>query len=102
MIIQNNLNSIKAHQNWINNNIHNIANANSNRFRPQDTTLINDKNGNFTAKTNKTSSNVSEKSQTGSTKKISEHSFLQKNIEADTKITRDKDDMFGTLLDTKA
>ncbi len=102
MNIQNNLNSIRAHQNWMNNNANNIANLNSNRYKPDDTTLVDDKNGNITAKTNKTNSNVSEKSQTGSTKKISEHSILQKGVEANTKVIRSKDDMFGTLLDTKA
>ena len=101
MNIQNNLSSIRAHQNWLNNNANNVANVNSDHYKPDDTTLVDDKGGNVTAETTKASSNGSEKSQTNLTKEIPEQSITEKGVEANAKVIRSRDDMFGTLLDIR-
>jgi len=101
MNIQNNLSSIRAHQNWMNNNANNVANVNSNRYKPDETTLANNRNENVTATATKASSNGSEKSQTKLTKEIPEQSTIQKGVEANAKVIKNRDDMFGTLLDIR-
>ena len=101
MNIQSNLSSIRAHQNWMSNNANNVANVNSDHYKPNNTTLVDDKGGNVTAKTTKANSNGSEKSQTNLTKEISEQSIIEKGVEANSKVIRSRDDMFGTILDIR-
>ena len=101
MNIQNNLNSIWAHQSWLNNNTNNVANVNSDHYKPNDITLVDDKGGNVATETTKASSNSNEKSQTKPTKEISKQSIIQKGVEANTKVIKNRDDMFGTLLDIR-
>ncbi len=101
MNIQNNLSSIRAHQNWLNNNANNVANVNSDRYKPDETTLTNNKSENVSAATAKASSNGSTKSQTKLTKEIPEQSIIQKGVEANAKVIKNTDDMFGTILDIR-
>ena len=101
MNIQNNLNSMNAYRTWLNNNANNVANVNSDRYKLDETTLTNNKSENVSAATAKASSNGSTKSQTKLTKEIPEQSIIQKGVEANAKVIKNRDDMFGTLLDIR-
>ena len=101
-MISSNLNSIQAHQTWMNNNANNVANVNTNGFIPTNTTISNPSKGTITAQSSLASDNKNTKSQTDLAKELPE----QVNIQAATSINitaiKTQDEMLGTLLDIKA
>lgn len=101
MNISSNISSIAAHQSMMNANANNIANANSERFIPTDTTITNS-GSSVVAEHSKAQDNNSLQSQTNLTKEIVNQITIEKATEANVKAIRTQDDILGSLLDIKA
>ena len=101
MNISSNISSITAHQSMMNVNANNVANVNSDRFVPTNTTITN--SGSSTvAEHSKAQDNGSLQSQTNLTQEIVDQMTIQKVTEANVKAIRTQDDILGSLLDIKA
>ncbi len=101
MNISNNLSSISAHQTMLNNSADNVANVNTNKFIPSDTTITNNKNS-VSANTRKADDTGSDKSQTDLSKEIPDQIIAEKAIAVNVSAIRTQDEMLGSLLDMKA
>lgn len=101
MNISNNLSSISAHQTMLNNSADNVANVNTNKFIPSDTTITNNKNS-VSANTRKADDTGSDKSQTDLSKEIPDQIIAEKAIAVNVSVIRTQDEMLGSLLDMKA
>lgn len=101
MNISANISSIGAHQSFLNTNANNIANVNTDRFVPTDTTITNNESA-VVANHTKAQDNTSLQSQTNLTKEIVDQMSIQKATEANVKAIRTQDDILGSLLDIKA
>jgi flagellar hook protein FlgE len=102
MNISANLNSIQAHQTWMNNNANNIANLNTDGFIPTDTTISNPSKESITAQSSLASDNKSIKSQTDLAKELPEQINIQAATNVNVTTIKTQDEMLGTLLDIKA
>jgi len=100
MNISNNLSSINAHQTMLNNSAHNVANVNTDKFIPNDTT-ISDNGDSVSANTRKADDSGSDKSQTDLSKEIPDQMIAQKATAANVSAIRTQDEMIGSLLDLK-
>jgi flagellar hook protein FlgE len=101
-MISSNVSSIGSHQTWMNNNAHNVANANTDRFAPQSTTISETQNGATKANTMSGSSNGSEKSQTDLSKELTDQISIEKATVSNVQAIRTQDEMYGSLLDIRA
>lgn len=101
MNISANLSSINAHQTLLNDSAYNVANVNTDRFVPTDTTIKDNGNG-VSASSSKASDNGSEKSQTNLTKEIPNQMIAQEGVSVNVTAIKTQDEMLGTLLDLKA
>ena len=101
-MISSNLSALQANQVFMNNNADNIANVNSDGFKPLDTQFTDDSNGNVTANTRLSNDNGSPKSQTNLTKEIPDQITISDSVGANVNAIKTQDEMFGTLLDIKA
>ncbi len=101
MNISNNLSSVSAHQTMLNNSADNVANVNTNKFIPSDTTITNNKNS-VSANTRKADDTGSDKSQTDLSKEIPDQIIAEKAIAVNVSAIRTQDEMLGSLLDMKA
>ncbi|MCW8895121.1 MAG: hypothetical protein OQK48_00760 [Sulfurimonas sp.] len=101
MNISNNISSIQAHQTMMNNNAHNVANVNTDKFRPTDT-VMSETGSSVTANSRKTDDTGSQKSQTDLSKEIPDQMIVQGATSANVSAIQTQDEMFGSLLDIKA
>ena len=101
MNISNNIASLQANQTFLNNTANNVANVNSDGFRPTDTRITNS-SGTPEATSRVADDTGSKKSQTDLAKEIPdqivEGGVAAVNVEA----IKTQDEMLGSLLDIKA
>ena len=101
MNISNNISSIGAHQVMLNTSANNIANVNTDGFRPSDT-RISDNGNSVSAHNVKDDDNGSLNSQTDISKEIPDQIIAQNATAFNVAAIKTQDEMFGTLLDIKA
>lgn len=101
MNISNNVSSIQAHQTMMNTNANNVANVNTDSFKPSDTRMSDDGNS-VTANNVKADDTGSLKSQTDLAKEIPDQIIAQDATAANVAAIKTQDEMFGSLLDIKA
>lgn len=100
-MISSNVSSIASHQTWMNNNAHNVANVNTDRYTPQNTTISETQNGGTKANSVDTPSNGSEKSQTTLSKELTDQINIEKATASNIQAIRTQDEMYGSLLDIR-
>jgi flagellar hook protein FlgE len=100
-MISSNVSSIMSNQSWMNNNANNVANVNTDRFVPQNTTISETQNGGTKANTEMASSNGSEQSQTDLSKELTDQTTIEKTTQANVQAIRTQNEMFGSLLDIR-
>lgn len=100
-MISSNVSSIAANQIFMNNSANNVANVNTDGFRPKDTTLKNSTDDTVSAQTRLADDNGSKQSQTDLSKEVPDRIAISRTVEADAKVIKTQDDMFGSLLDIK-
>jgi flagellar hook protein FlgE len=96
MSIATNVSSLNANQTFMNNNANNIANVNSQNFKPTDTVITNS-GSSITA-----SSRQTNQEQTDLTKELTDQVTIKNVTEANVSAIKTQDEMFGSLLDIKA
>ena len=101
MNISNNISSIQAHQTMLSTTANNVANVNTDGFRPDDTRIVENKNS-VTAYNTKVDDNGSKRSQTNLAKEIPDEIIAQSATSVNVSTIKTQDEMFGTLLDIKA
>ncbi len=101
MNVSNNISSIGAHQTMLNTSANNIANVNTDGFRPSDT-RISDNGNSVSAHNVKADDNGSLKSQTDISKEIPDLMIAQNATAFNVAAIKAQDEMFGSLLDVKA
>lgn len=101
-MISSNVSSIQANQVFLNNNANNIANVNTDGFKPTDTKLTSSSNETVSADSRLSSENGSTKSQTDLTKEIPDQITTLESVKANVNAIKTQDEMFGSLLDIKA
>lgn len=100
-MISSNVSSIMSNQTWMNANANNVANVNTDRFVPKETTISETQNGGTKANTETASSNGGEKSQTDLSKELTEQVTIEKTAQSNVQAIRTQDEMFGSLLDIR-
>jgi flagellar hook protein FlgE len=98
MNISANVSSLQANQTFLNTNANNIANVNTDGFRPSDTRI----STNLEANNRLADDTGSQKSQTDLSKEIPDQITIGGVAEANVSAIRTQDEMMGTLLDIKA
>ena len=98
MNISANVSSLQANQTFLNTNANNIANVNTDGFRPSDTRI----STNLQANNRLADDTSSQKSQTDLSKEIPDQITIGGVAEANVSAIRTQDEMMGTLLDIKA
>lgn len=101
-MISSNVSSILSHQTFMNNDAHNVANVNTDRYVPQNTVIKEEGKESTQAVTTKATDVGSEKSQTNLTKEITDQMTIEKVTAANVEAIRTQDKMLGSLLDLKA
>ena len=100
MNISNNVSSIQAHQTMLNVNANNVANVNTDGFRPSDTRMSDDTNS-VSANVRLADDNGSDKSQTDLAKELPDQIIAQDATAVNVSAIKTRDEMMGTLLDMK-
>jgi len=90
-----------AHQGWMNAISNNVANVNTDRFRPTSTLIDEDAASNPQANFRVTSDKGGEMSQTDLTKEMSDMLITQNGFDTNAPVVKTKDEVLGTLLDLK-
>lgn len=98
MNVSNNVSSIMAHQTMMNTNANNVANVNTDGFKPSDTRMSDDGNS-VSAHNVKADDNGSTKSQTDLAKEIPDQIIAQDAVAANVSAIKTQDQMLGSLLD---
>jgi flagellar hook protein FlgE len=101
-MISSNVSSILSHQTFMNNSAHNIANANTDGFIPQNTTIHENGSNSTKAIASKAADTGAKTSQTNLTKEITDQIMIENVTKADVVAIRTQDEMLGSLLDIKA
>jgi flagellar hook-associated protein FlgK len=91
--MQVNVNSMMAHQDWITNNAHNVANVNSKDSNSTQTTIQNPNEGSVQAASTTT------KSSTNLSQELAEQIPIEKAHEANARTINAYDEMIGSLID---
>lgn len=87
----------------MNNDAHNVANVNTDRYVPNNTVIEEaDNQGSTKAVTSKADDIGAEKSQTNLTKEITDQITIEKVTAANVQAIKTQDTMLGSLLDLKA
>jgi len=102
MSISTNVSSLQANQMFMNANANNIANVNTDGFRPTQTTISNPAKGTVNANLTKADDTGSPKSQTNLTKEIPDQIIISGVNEANINAIKTQNEMMGSLLDLKA
>ncbi len=100
-MISSNVSSLMSNQTYMNNNAHNVANANTDRFNPHNTTISEMQSGATKANTTIQTSNESEKSQTNLAKELTDQVTIEKVAQSNVQAIRTQDEMLGSLLDIR-
>jgi flagellar hook protein FlgE len=90
-----------SNQTWMNNSAANVANVNTDKYVPRDTTISDTQNGGTKANTTLATSNGSEKSQTDLTKEMTDQIAIEKTAASNVQAIRTQNEMLGSLLDIK-
>jgi flagellar hook protein FlgE len=101
MSISMNVSSLQANQTFMDVNANNIANVNTDGFRPTDTRMV-DNQTSVDTTTRLADDNGSLKSQTDLAKELPDQITISGVEEANVSAIKTQDEMFGTLLDIKA
>ncbi len=102
MNITSNISSIAAQQTLMNTNANNVANVNTDGFIPTDTKVISTTDNSVGTSKRLADDNGSAKSQTDLTKEITDQIIVQNATALNVTAIKTQDEMFGSLLDTKA
>jgi flagellar hook protein FlgE len=94
-----NVSSLLAHQNYANANANNVANVNTDRFVPTQTTLVNSSQNSVQANFDLANDSGATQSQTDLSKELPDQVLVQKGHEVQGSAIRTQDEMLGTLLD---
>ena len=101
MNISSNISSINSHQTMMNTSANNVANVNTDGFRPSDTKISS--NTESTAANSRLSADTgSEKSQTDVAKELTDQIIAQDASAVNVSAIKSQDEMLGSLLDIKA
>jgi len=90
-----------AHQGWMNAISGNVANVNTDRFRPADTVIDESVASNPQANFRVASDKGGEMSQTDLTKEMSDMVVTEKGFAINAPVVKTEDEVLGTLLDMK-
>lgn len=101
-MISSNVSSILSHQTYMNNDANNVANVNTDRYVPQNTTIQEATKDSTQAVTSRAADNGSERSQTDLTKEITDQMTIENVTVANVKAIQTQNEMMGSLLDIKA
>ena len=101
MNISNNVSSIQAHQTMLDVDANNVANVNTDGFRPSNTKMSDDTNS-VSANVRQADNNGSNKSQTNLAKELPDQIIAQDAVAINIEAIRTHNEMMGTLLDMKA
>lgn len=93
---------MQAHQQMMNTNANNIANVNTDGFRPSDTRMTNGVGDSVIAQNRLADDTGSLKSQTDLTKEMPDQIVAEKANVVNVSAIRTQDEMMGSLLDLKA
>lgn len=100
MNISSNISSISSHQTQLNTSANNVANVNTDGFRPSDTKISS--NGESTTTSTRLSDDTgSSKSQTDIAKELTDQIITQDATAVNVTAIKTQDEMFGSLLDIK-
>lgn len=101
MNISNNVSSIQAHQTMLNTTGNNVANVNTDGFRPSETRMT-DNSKSVSASNVIADDSGSARSQTDLAKEIPDQIIAQDATAVNVSAIKTQDEMFGTLLDIRA
>lgn len=90
-----------SNQTWMNNSAANVANVNTDKYVPRDTTISETQNGGTKANTTLATSTGSEKSQTDLTKEMTDQIAIEKTAASNVQAIRTQNEMLGSLLDIR-
>ena len=99
MEITNNVSSILAHQTVLDNSANNVANVNTERFVPAESTIGGAGNGAVRTNLETATDNGSTTSQTDLTNEVTDQIVAERGVEANAEAIRTQDQMYGSLLD---
>lgn len=100
-MISSNVSSILSNQTYMNNSASNVANVNTDKYVPRDTTISETQNGGTKANTTLATSTGSEKSQTDLTKEMTDQIAIEKVAASNVQAIRTQNEMLGSLLDIR-
>ncbi len=101
MAITNNVSSIQAHQTLLNNNAHNVANVNTERFVPNEGIISGSENGSVRASISAEPDTGAAQSQTDLSEELTEQAVVERSVDANAVAIRTQDEMYGSLLDIR-
>jgi flagellar hook protein FlgE len=101
MNISNNISSVYAHQTMMGNSANNVANINTNGFKPTDTKVVGGEDS-LKASSRKADDTGSKMSQTDIAKEMSDQIVAQDVTALNVTAIKTQDEMLGSLLDIKA
>jgi len=101
MNISNNISALQSQQQLLNTSANNIANVNTNGFKPVDT-IISNSAGSPTPHSRLADDNGSKRSQTDLSKEITTQIVAQDASALNVEAIKAQDELLGTLLDIKA
>ena len=99
MAMINNVSSIQAHQTVLNNSANNVANVNTERYVPRESTIDSPAEGSIRANTQSATDNGSTTSQTDLSRELTDQVVVERSVEANAQAIRTQDQMYGSLLD---
>lgn len=102
MNISNNISSMQAHQQMMNTSANNVANVNTDGFRPSDAHITNAAGDSLRVQNRVAGDTGSVKSQTDLAKEIPDLIVAEKGNGANVSVIKAQDEMMGSLLDLKA
>lgn len=100
-MISSNVSSIMSNQTYMNNNAGNVANVNTDKYIPRDTTITETQNGSTKANTSLATDNGSKQSQTDVSKELTDQITIENTTKANVQSIRTQNEMLGSLLDIK-
>lgn len=100
-MISSNVSSLMSNQTYMNNNAGNVANVNTDKYIPRDTTISETQNGSTKANTSLATDNGSKQSQTDISKELTDQINIENTAKANVKSIRTQNEMLGSLLDIK-
>jgi flagellar hook protein FlgE len=101
-MISNNISSIQAHQSWMNSNSNNVANVNTERYVPTETTLNENGQNSVRADNVAASDTGATQSQTDLATELTDQITIEKGVGVNVAAIKTEDQILGTLLDMKA